>query len=486
MSEKLTPPGRAQTLFLISMSLLTSTCIAQEGLPLIVPGISNASAQQRGSSADRTAPGSVAETDTSGPILALTLKQAVRLALKESPAELIAKLDIEDRRKQLDSARSALLPQAASVNTAYLNRYNLQEFLGPFQVHVTGNEVPIRIGPFQVVQAGGEFSQQLLNVPDIRRLQARKEDVRTSEKQFVSTREQIVAAVVDYYLSVLRAVATETAAVSRQKLAQRLLDQASQQLNSGTGTGIDVLRAKVELANEQQRVSDAQAAHREAIYRLTNLLDLRNGQEARPTELLEFSNLPLYDTEMQITFALANRPEVATLRSEQRAAHLETQAVRSERWPVLAFNGSFAEQGRTFDQMIPAYNYAGTIKFPLFDGGRIAADTARSRVAEERLAAELDRTQSDIRAQVKTALSQLEAARYAVQVSGLGVDLAEQEVAQASRRFAAGVASSVEVTTAQDQLARANDNQIDALFRFNEARASLARATGTAENVYAQ
>ena len=485
MSEKLTPPCRAKKLFFLSVISLTSTCLAQQGHS-IAGSISNVSAQQANGVSDSFGNNGVAGVNASAQMVDLTLKQAVRLALKESPVELIAKLDIEDRRKQVRNARAALLPQAASVNTAYLNRYNLQEFLGPFQVHVTGNEVPIRIGPYQVLQAGGEFSQQVLNLPEIRRLQARKEDVRTSQKQLTSTREQIVAAVVNSYQAVLKAVATETAAVSRQRLAQRLLDQASQQLKSGTGTGIEVLRAKVELANEQQRVSDAQAAHREAIYGLTNLLDLQNGQEARPTELLEFSNLPLYDTETQINFALANRPEVASLRSQQRAAHLETQATRAERWPVLAFNGSFAEQGRTFDNMIPAYNYAGTIKFPILDGGRIAAETARSKVAEERLAAELDRTQSDIRSQVKTALSQLEAARYAVQVSGLGVDLAEQEVAQASRRSAAGVASSVEVTTAQDQLARANDNQIDALFRFNQARAALARATGNAENVYAQ
>jgi len=40
--------------------------------------------------------------------------------------------------------------------------------------------------------------------------------------------------------------------------------------------------------------------------------------------------------------------------------------------------------------------------------------------------------------------------------------------------------------TAQDELARANDNQIGALYRYNQARADLAHATGQIETLYAR
>ena len=61
---------------------------------------------------------------------------------------------------------------------------------------------------------------------------------------------------------------------------------------------------------------------------------------------------------------------------------------------------------------------------------------------------------------MKTAVAQLESARNEVNVANLGVDLARQEVDQARDRFQAGVANNIEVITAQDELARANDNQI--------------------------
>ena len=80
----------------------------------------------------------------------------------------------------------------------------------------------------------------------------------------------------------------------------------------------------------------------------------------------------------------------------------------------------------------------------------------------------------------------LRSARNEVEVANLGVKLAEEEVRQARDRFQAGVANNIEVISAQDSLTRANDNQIAALYRFNQARADLARAIGQMEKLYAK
>ncbi len=87
---------------------------------------------------------------------------------------------------------------------------------------------------------------------------------------------------------------------------------------------------------------------------------------------------------------------------------------------------------------------------------------------------------------MKTAIAQLESARSEVDVANQGVELARQEVVQARDRFQAGVADNIEVVTAQDELARANDNQIGALYRYNQARADLAHSAGQMEALYAR
>jgi outer membrane protein TolC len=58
------------------------------------------------------------------------------------------------------------------------------------------------------------------------------------------------------------------------------------------------------------------------------------------------------------------------------------------------------------------------------------------------------------------------------------LQLAENELAQARRRYEGGVANSLEVTDAQTRLERARDNQTAALYNYNTARIDLAAAMG--------
>jgi len=60
--------------------------------------------------------------------------------------------------------------------------------------------------------------------------------------------------VVSQYLGSLRATADVRAVQSRVDLAQALYDQAADLQKHGVGTGLDSLRANVQLQNEKQRL----------------------------------------------------------------------------------------------------------------------------------------------------------------------------------------------------------------------------------------
>ena len=72
----------------------------------------------------------------------------------------------------------------------------------------------------------------------------------------------------------------------------------------------------------------------------------------------------------------------------------------------------------------------------------------------------------------------MRSARSDVALGRQQVALAHDEVTLAQGRFSAGVTDNIEVTTAQDEVARANDLEIAAYYRYNVARANLARAAG--------
>jgi outer membrane protein len=85
--------------------------------------------------------------------------------------------------------------------------------------------------------------------------------------------------------------------------------------------------------------------------------------------------------------------------------------------------------------------------------------------------------------EIRLALDSLHSAEDQLKVAAEGLEQAEREVAQAQRRYDAGVANSLEPIDAQTRLARARDNRISALLAYNIARINLGQATGTIRQV---
>lgn len=412
-----------------------------------------------------------------GAPLQLTLKQAVQLGLKQNPQRIIAQILVSESERNRQIARSALLPQAALNGHAALSQYNLQSVeAGPRKA----------AGPYQFIEAGPAFSQTLLSLPQIRGYQIGKEEVRGARADEQTQRENVVSAVVSQYLLVLRAYANRDAVRSRVALAQRLYDQANELQQTGIGLNIDATRANVELQNEKQNLIDAETQTRTTKYVLAELLDLPRDQELEVTDHLDFYDLPALEREALLDQAMKQRPEVRSQNSDKRVSKLTTDSNREQRLPQLGFSGFWYYQGAHFNDGIPAYTYEFSLDFPLFTGGRIRAQEARAKLEEDRVEQNRRALEARITREVKTAFDELTAARAAVDVANLGFTLAQDEIAQAQRRFAAGVTTNVEVITAQDALARASDSQIDALYRFNISRADLARATGEIESMYSK
>jgi outer membrane protein len=291
---------------------------------------------------------------------------------------------------------------------------------------------------------------------------------------------------VSQYIGTLRSMADVQASQSRVDLAQALYNQAADLQKEGVGTGIDTLRANVELQNESQRLLEAQATRETSLFGLSRLLNLDPRQQIELSDSLSFFDTPQPDVEASIEESLAARPEWKSLHEQMRAAEDQKKAASAARLPTLRFSGNWAELGTEPSSVIPTYTYAGTLSVPLFTGGRIRAERVRAELDIQKLQQQQADLRNSIALDVKTALINLDSARSQVRVANLGVQLSREEVDQARDRFNAGVANNIEVIQAQDSLARANDNQIAALYRFNQARADLARSTGQMERVYAK
>jgi len=439
---------------------------------LLAPGLTRA---QNGKMQNNLPANSPAET------LRLTLDQAVNMALKQNTTAQIAVLTAAQSVQDKNSARADLLPQANLDVSDTAQRINLQAFLG---IRVPG--FPQHGGPFQIFQAGPSFGMPIFDLTLFRRYQAARDLANAGKADSLSTREQVILLVVSQYIGTLRNVADVQASQSRVDLAKALYDQAADLQKEGVGTGIDTLRANVELQNENQRLIAAEANRETSIYGLSRLLNLDPRQKIELADSLSFFETPQPDMETSIEEGLSTRQEWKSLREQIRASEQDKKAASESRLPSLKFQGNWAYTGSSSTTGIPTYNYAVQASMPLFTSGKIRAEIVRTDLGIQKLQQQQADLRNQIALEVKTALINLDSARNEVTVANLGVQLSKEEVDQARDRFKAGVANNIEVIQAQDSLARANDNQIAALFRFNQARADLARSVGQMEKIYAK
>jgi outer membrane protein TolC len=123
------------------------------------------------------------------------------------------------------------------------------------------------------------------------------------------------------------------------------------------------------------------------------------------------------------------------------------------------------------------------VRVPVFDGGRRDARRAESQSAYRQEQIRTRDLRDQIELEIRVALDALASADEQVKVAAEGLKLADNELAQSQRRYAAGVSTSIEVTDAQTRLERARDNHISALFGHNLARIDLAVAQGTVDDI---
>ncbi len=415
--------------------------------------------------------------------LKLTLDQAVSLALKQNTTAQIAILTAAQSEQDKNIARADLLPQLNAKISDEAQKVNLQAQFGG-QTPFPG--FPKTLGPYQVFSAGPSVSAPVFDLTLWRRYQAAQSTANSGKANSLSTREQVILLVVSQYIGTLRAVANVEASQSRVSLAQALYDQAADLQKEGVGTGIDTLRANVELQNEKQRLIEAQTDRETSLFGLSRLLNLDPRQAIELADSLSFFDTPQPEAEPSIELALTERQEWKAMESQIKAAEFQKKASQDSRLPSLRFDGSYPYVGTSGSTAVPTYTYQASVNMPLFTGGRIHAEVVRADLEIKKLEQQRDDLRNQIALDVKTALLNLQSARNEVEVANLGVQLSKEEVDQARDRFKAGVANNIEVIQAQDSLSRANDNQIAALYRFNQARADLARSVGQMEKVYAK
>jgi outer membrane protein TolC len=243
---------------------------------------------------------------------------------------------------------------------------------------------------------------------------------------------------------------------------------------------VDVLRAQVELANDKQSLLAAQNQYKQSLLVLARNIGMTPGTPLELAEPLKFQPLTRPEVESSVATALLKRPDYLSLATQQRSLSEQERATRARYFPRVSINGNYGGLGRSVGSVQATGLIQGTVDFTLFDRDR-SGEGQEIAARLRRIDDQITDLRRGIDQEIREALLNLESTEEQVQVAKEGQDLAERELQLSQDRFESGVTNNVEVVTAQDSLARAQENYILAVSSHTDARFSLSRALGGTE-----
>lgn len=302
--------------------------------------------------------------------------------------------------------------------------------------------------------------------------------------------DTLLAAETAYY-GVISAQAGTEAAATNVVDAKAILDAATSRRDAGLGVELDVLQAQTGYNQALYAQAQAQGGEKIAKGLLAQAMGIPADTPLRiasPSSLLP-NPLTRRDIKQLTDEALARRPDLSALRASLAAREAAVKVARAARWPSLYINGSanrdyfelYGQSNR--DSQSDDWSYTGglSVKWPLFDGyqtissvrtAEALADSLRAQVRQAELAAS-----TEIWARYQNYETALQ--KYNFSIAALASASALQVMAMDS--YKAGVATILDVLSAETQLAQARSQQIAVRQEIFTALANLAYATGVIE-----
>ncbi len=425
--------------------------------------------------------GSVPSGQATGTTLDLSLHDAFERALKYNLGEIESSQNTRAAHAVRLRSLNAFLPNLTARLSGTIQQLDLPSeglTLLPLPIHI-----PETVGPYGIADARGYLSQEIFNWSDIKNLKSASASEKASQYTYESDRNLVVFTTGNAYLLVISDMATVESVRAQVKTAQTLVQNDVDLNQHGLIASIDLLRAKVELQTQQQRLIAAENQVQIDKLTVARVVGLPNGQEFRLTDSIPYAALDGITQEQALQQAMATRPDYLSAKAQVQSADFARQAVAAENYPSVTTDTNYGDIGSpNFGSSHGTLGFAVSLNIPIFQGSRVRADKLQADATLQQRRAELADLEGQIDDQVRTAFFNLKSSSELVSVAESNIDLANQTLSQAQDRSRAGVADNLEVVQAQESVAAANQSYISSLFAFNLAKISLAQAIGIAEH----
>lgn len=390
---------------------------------------------------------------------------------------------IFDEAKGPPPVSDTLIPPAFDLDKPPKERFDLlsqllaQDFIGALFGGLPFGRKNTYIATFTMAQplyVGGKVGAAL---------RVAKHFKAAAQDQLEETEADIALNVRSAYLTASLAQRLVGIAVESRRLAGEHLDQVEAFYEAGTAAEFDVLRARVDLENRDPIVVQARNSATLALLDLKRLVNIPPGQ---PVHLISELDPTLIDVDEEaLRKMVLDRP---ALQAAAEAVGMREEAVniaKGNRLPTVTFLGTMGFQAYPdnplppgFDEWRKDWSAALSISMPLFDGFRTRGEIDEARAQLKTAELQEAQLEESLNLQLAAALAEYRAARSQIMARRQTVTMAERALELADARFASGLSTQLEVSDAALLLDQARVNEVQALYDYVRALATLERLSG--------
>ena len=444
----------------------------------------------------------------------LTIDQAVQAGLRQNPDILKQLQEIERTQGQIIEVRAQALPHLAATgnftqqDSRLLERGNqgngqsaiivippvqgtgtiapqfdlsqLEKQLSRGGSNITGpsdKSYKVDLEVTQVIYAGGQV-RAAINIA--------KFTSDSSYYQLRDTIDQIIAQVrQQFYNVILTRALIKVQEESVQLLSDQLKDQQNR-FEAGTVPRFNVLRAEVELANQQPQLIRARNDYLIAQLQLARTLGLEPGPAGKPTfncvGQFDISDRPL-PLLQALEIARERRAFLKVQRQQILIAKEQIKVELAGYKPRLDANAGYelrnSRLSDQLDQTVDGWFYGITGSWNIFDGFQTYGRVKQARAQLETSKINYDDSVLQVELEVQQSFANLRAAREVIRSQQKNVEQAQEALRLANERFSAGAGTQLDVLDARVALTQAQTTEIQSRAAYNNELAQFDRVTAT-------
>jgi len=259
---------------------------------------------------------------------------------------------------------------------------------------------------------------------------------------------------------------------------EALIEASDALFKAGLVTKRDVFSAGISRADDAASLASAQGDRELAQNILSDVLGIPIGTDVRlRDETIDFEPIPL-DLGRWIALANERRPEILAAGEALKKSWLDVRVNQNALLPQLNFVGSYG-RGETGTTVGTALDFRGDVwttglvfSYPL---GNVAARSllSRAKLEQARFEQELAQTRRLVELQVRAAVIRIRTSLERMKPLAVSVEQSEGKLEVAQARFALGQATNKDVTDAQDSLLKGETSLLRSIVEYDIGLAEL-------------